>query len=171
MTLAALLRRPDRTKFAQECLDLLDLLRQQNEKRQDIDEELEHISDLEASAREILALAATDFSARQTIRLDPITGVLSDDVEPASPIKSIAGNLGTLSLQHHSPSKIDSSRNAPREDEGDIVWESTRSIQPTTTSKLPVVEGFLRDKYYKPLPQSQRAAEESAKTENEGTYQ
>lgn len=55
VTLAALLQRADRIKYARECLDLLDLLRQQNADNRGIDEELEHITDLENAAKEILA--------------------------------------------------------------------------------------------------------------------
>lgn len=63
ITLAALLQRADRTKYARECPDLLDLLRRQNTNSLDIngntnqgmDDELEHITDLENAAKEILA--------------------------------------------------------------------------------------------------------------------
>lgn len=53
ITIAAILRRSDRTKYAQECLDLLDLLKQQYHDTAN-EEELEHTKDLEDAAKEII---------------------------------------------------------------------------------------------------------------------
>lgn len=55
VTIASLLQRADREKYAQECIDLLDTLRRQHAEDTGIKEELKHISDLEDAAGEIMS--------------------------------------------------------------------------------------------------------------------
>lgn len=157
VTLAAYLRTKGREKYAQECLDLLDLFRQQHADHVNIEEELEHISDLEELAKEIIDGCSSTNTAVASdptqIRLDPTTGLFSDTSErSASPTKGVAGGLQSLSLARSSSlTNISTSS----ESEPEVVWESTPTPLEDIPTNLPYIEGFLRDSYYTPFNSGQ----------------
>lgn len=151
VTLASLLARADRDKYAQECLDLLDLFRQQHADDKDIDEELEHISDIEDAAREIMKYNPwLKNESTPHIQQDSNTGLLSEaDAPQHSPTKEVSGDMENLSLL---PSAFGSnSHSSADQDTGEIVWESDYTPLESIPSNLPRIEGFLRDQCYAPL--------------------
>lgn len=155
ITLSTILGTPDGVKYAQECLDLLDLLRQQIAKRRTDEEELEHIAELEELAKDVIdttvGVKKASNNTLPSIRLDADTGLLSegdfdtyDSPTPSTPASALKNDPDLSPL----PDDIE----GPQDEEGEYeIWElEPEPLQPVTAD-LPCIEGFLRDTYYTKL--------------------
>lgn len=171
VTLASLLQRADRDKYARECIDLLDLLRQQHADDKDIDEELEHIDDLESAAREILQY--NPWLPDSTPQNQPGSNTdLPSEVDlptQASTSMNVATDKNQSILPTGSGSK--SHDDPASQDFGEVVWESGYTPLENAPANLPQIEGFLRDKYYTPVNEGTSTTEpapaQSSKPESE----
>lgn len=125
ITLAAILQDPDRTQYARECLDLLDLIRQQWANQPGIEEDLEHISDLEETARNMIRTVANSGGASTTARNETDPTVESSRANELNALTSVAEHAASAS---RNLSTIESSPRSTIVDDriaqdGDVVWE------------------------------------------------
>lgn len=150
LLIACLLEKPGREKFARECLDLLDILLQQHEHEKNTEEQKEHAAQLQHAAQEVLAECAKE--GESTAEKDLASGLLSPDLPPptASPIKKIVSEMGGMT---------------PEEDgqvEVAIVSSEDTTAGTSVHGKLPSVEGFLRDEYYRSLGDTTQSDDSNA---------
>ncbi|KAK5955868.1 hypothetical protein OHC33_003509 [Knufia fluminis] len=169
ITLAALLQGSDKVQYARECIDLLALLRQQYRDNPNISEELEHITDLETTARSMItsatptsprpeSMAGGTSESNEPFEVTSLTKHSSDDlrdiaIRPGEDIfeqadSSLDAGPPTEAGERIQTEDVRGKESTDGDDYGVVVWQSEYRPSPPIPTDMRSVEGFLRDAYH-----------------------